>query len=279
MTNLDTTPSEIRVPTPSLQLVAGPTTWFHVPISRSSDLGSIPHAHTDGSAVNILLQWLLHQGALYTFELRLCGSGQHGGIWLGLTGHGATPRHAAEVARDGRERVESFLRLNRWRATVRKAPRLPRWSAGLCFRQSSKRMSSKHGLVAQRALVQHLAAPGSPLVMQLRMQAPAVSTEVYDHTRALERRMRNARFVGFPSHVLDHHQSMIQKLKDDAADLTVTVHLSSARVPSALRLRQLASAFPGSRIAQPWAEQPSPTRASLTVLRDGLALLAGREAP
>ena len=100
MTNLDTNPTTFRVPTPNpIQLVSGPTTWFHVPRPRCTHMAAMPHASLSGTAVESLLRWVLHQSALYTLELRLCGSGQHGGIWLGLTGRGATPRCEGRVWR------------------------------------------------------------------------------------------------------------------------------------------------------------------------------------
>ena len=262
---------------PELQLVTGPTTWFHCPLARTTHLAMTRQADPAGAAVQALLQWLLHQGALYTLEFRLCASGQHAGFWLGLTGHGATPKHAVAVAREGEAMLASFFRLNGWRASQRTVPRLPRWSAGLRFLPGHGRMDSVHALLPQRAFVAQMAERGAPLVMQVRMQARQATTSIYHRAAALENRLPGGPQHRSPRSQRNRFHTMIGNLMDDAVDLTATVCLSAARPPSPMRLRKLAHAFHGSRLIQPWAEEPTPTRATLAVLRDSLALMAGKE--
>ena len=140
-------------------------------------------------------------------------------------------------------------------------------------------MDSLHTLLPQRALVQQLAEKGAPLVLQMRMELAAVSTEVFQQASVLEQSLvLPARHRQVHRNLHDRHQTLLRNLQDEAADLSVTVHLSAARSPSSLRLRQLALAFPESRVATPWGPTATPTRAKLAVLRDSIALMAGKEA-
>lgn len=279
MTNLDTNPTTFRVPTPNpIQLVSGPTTWFHVPRPRYTHMAAMPHASLSGTAVESLLRWVLHQSALYTLELRLCGSGQHGGIWLGLTGRGATPRHAAQVSHEGRQMFASFFQMNHWSASIRRTPKLPRWTVGLCTRPDRSRLDSVQALLPQRASVQAYAERGVPLVLQMRMEAGTAAADVYQQASRLEQALDGTVRNRQARNLHNRHQTLLRNLQDDAVDLSVTVHLSAARAPSSLRLRQLAAAFPESRVAQPWGPTATPTPATLAVMRDALALMAGKEA-
>ena len=279
MNSADTNLVPSRVSPKAPHLVTGFTSWFHVSCPRSERLARLPAANPQGAAVQALLQWVLHQGALYTLELRMGQSGQHRGIWLGITGRGATPGHAAQVSLEGRQNLEAFFQLNQWKARIRRAPRLPRWSAGLRFMPGCARMDSVHTLLPQRAYVSQLAERGAPLLLQLQMQLPAVSSGVYGRAEALRRGLKPAPCTRRAQQLQARQHALLRNLMDDAADLSVTVRLSAQRPPSSLRLRKFAHAFEGSRLVEPWTPDPTPTPARLAVLRDALALMAGKEAP
>ena len=262
-----------------MHLISGPTTWFHVKGPRASRPTPLPHTELSSPAVQALLQWLLHEGSLYSTELRMCGSGQHRGIWLGLTGHGATLQHAREVSHEGRLMLASFFRLNQWTPTKRDPPSLPRWKAGLRFAPGRSRLESQHGLLPQRACVTRLAERGAPMVLQLCMQTRGLSPELSVQTGQLRRGLETHDGHRLPANLVRHRHEMIDRLQDEAADLTARVSLYAARAPSPMRQRKFAHAFPGSRVLSPWGPEPTPTPAGVSLLRDSLALMARKETP
>ncbi len=261
------------------QLISGPTTWLHVRVARKGALPQLPHASLGGTPVRALVQWLLYHGPSYRCELRLCGSGSHGGVWVGLTGRGATSRHARLLTEQGAAELSALVRASSWRARPRPAPRLPAWRVGLQFRADRPLLTTDRVFLAQRALVDGLADHRAPWVLQVRLTPGAPGVQLIDEAERL------ASGLGPGSEVrrLRSHPPVIRerlsRVADAAADLTATVHLACARPPSDIRLRMLACTFPGTRVARPWGPTATPTRASLRVLRSAVALLAGKEAP
>lgn len=268
--------SPLSSPSGAPLLVEGRQHWVHVPVRRHLPLHRLPHARLDAPATQALLGWVIGQGSRCSTELRLCGSGRHGGVWLGLRGRGATQAHADYVSEELRLRLQAFLRLNRWHAKEASPPPLPRWSAGLCFSSGGGMVGSADGLASLRRAVVEQAERGAPLLLRMRLNAHAILRSVYGPADAMLRRLRTA--SAGPSNPLLHHQAeMIRQLQDDAAGLSLRVQLCSARSPSSMRLRTLSHAFAGVRLRAPWRAQGTPTLAETSLLRSGLSLLVGRE--
>ena len=124
--------------------------------------------------VRALIGYLVQHSPLYTVHFRICRHGDHDGLWLGSTGHGATEKHAAVVTEEMHQEIRTFLRVNRWAAEERTPAVLPPWRAGLRMADTAYKLRPPHHLFHLRSALARQFEATNPLIFQLfiSLEAP-----------------------------------------------------------------------------------------------------------
>ena len=215
--------------------------------------------------------WLTERGGKYEVEFRIGSSGQHAGIWLGLTAIGATPRDAARLAREGNRTMADSISGFRWSAEPSDAPRLPRQVRYLHERTSPRRLEKPSTEPYFLSTMNRVARQGSPLVLCFRVTHQRCSTSVFHQAKLL----RDLAMSNGEHHHMAHRAARIM---DQAASLGLEVRLHSRRLPGEVPLELLANALTQDFEASlQWDRTPAQLEARPSVLRYFVNLLSASE--
>lgn len=268
-------------PHPMAALCVSSPMWSHVPLKKG---GATAEARGPG-AVQTIVQWLLERGGRHRLEVRLAASGGHAGVWLGVAGVGATPRDAAACGRRGKRELADALLAVKVADQGRCPPALPRQVRGLVLRGDGPRLQADSGLSGTREALPECGRKGSPLVLRVQFDLSRASGELVGEARRTLQAAASARSPE-PAWMMsrtgqlrriDTPQRRALRVLDEAASLRIRVLVHGRSLPSALRLRILSDALQsdlGGTLA--WAEDGEPLPCGVSVLEDGLRMLASR---
>jgi hypothetical protein len=261
--------------------------WCHVPLAKGRTLAQPRGPGRGAAAVRTILQWLLECGGRHRLELRMAASGGHSGIWLGVAGVGATPRDAEACGRRGkRELADALLAMNVADHGAR-PPALPRGVRGLVRRSPGRRLQAVRGLSATRSALPECGRKGSPLVLRMQFDLSRASGALVSEAARTLQSVESTRSPEPPWVMtssgqlrrIDTPRRRALRVLDEAAALRIRVLVHGRSLPSALRLRILSDALQddlGGTLA--WAEDGEPIPCGVSVLEEGLGVLAPRTA-
>ena len=276
MTALDppTASNPHPLPPPRTPLVlTAPPAWFHRPLPARRPLDRLPMGDPDAGLGRALGLWLLRTVHHHPLELRICASGRHAGVWFGLAGIGATPRHAAAVTNAARGRFAAALSLGGWSVFPKPAPGLPRRIQHLAPVERGVR-GCLGDLERTRSVLGAASRRGAPLVVRLALRAvrscPDVVADVLRTDADLRRRLpgRPASLVLRDDPAAPPALVESRALLDEAVSLQLSVSVRGRVLPGPIALRMLTEALSadlGMRLA------PSPGLARVPLESRALA--------
>ena len=201
---------------------------------------------------DLLVRWLVEQGPSYEAELRIGTTGHHAGVWLGIRGVGATPRHAEKLGRRGAQTLVEAAAGFHWRLHTRAAPSLPHQRVHLATAGANTRFHTAPGRLVSPQIMSQIARPGAPLLLRLRARFRHTQPEL---ARQAGEAMDQAFIRWNPSnepsshdltggcskekHLIDRAEHLLEEL----AGLQLSFSLHSSKLPGELPLRLLAEAF------------------------------------
>jgi hypothetical protein len=219
----------------------------------------------------MLACWLTERGARYELELRVGSSGQHAGVWFGLTALGATPREAARLARDGGRVLMDSVSSFRWKVRRCVAPALPRGVRHLGRGPTERPLMMPGPAPFYLTVLPKVARKGSPVVLRFRVTHRGGDTGLFSEARRLRDLAITSR---------EHEASALRATRviDQTAGLGVEISLHARRLPGEVPSRLLASALTQDLEASlQWGEEPVRLEASHALLRHLINLLSVSE--
>jgi hypothetical protein len=215
--------------------------------------------------------WLTEQGGRFELELRVGSSGQHAGVWLGLTALGATPRDAARLARHGNRAIMDSAIGFRWKVEPCAAPRLPRQHRFLQEGPAHRRLEKPEAEPYFLTALSRVARKGSPLVLCFRITLRHCTTDLFTQARQL-------RDLAMSTGSHDQAAHRAARIMDQAASLNVEACLHARRLPGEVPLRLLSGALTQDFEASLcWGNTPVLLEARPSVLRHFVNLLSASE--